>query len=161
MNKLEACRAAIVAANPDFARNPDRLLIWADKGRVATRRTTGLGYEWRYRANLLCEALTASPDAILVPLLLWLRDAQPEMLLAFDKGDEAVKFEAHILDLKSWDLKLEFELSEAVVLAPRQSGGWDVTHLAEPSADDSFITGEASVPLGEIWLGGERLLPPA
>ena len=161
MEKLHALRAAIAAANPDLARDPDRLLIWADKGRIATRRTAALGYEWRYRANILIEAFTESPDAIAVPLLLWLRDAQPDLVESFSRGDEAAKFEAHILDTTSWDLKFELELSEAVIIAPRDGGGWDVTHLPEPSADDILLDGAAAAPLGEIWLGGMQLLPRA
>lgn len=158
MDKLTACRAAIVAANPEFETDPARFLIWADKGRIATRRTTGLGYEWRYRVNLLFEALTGSPDAVMIPLLLWLRDAQPDILLAFQSGNEAVTFEAHILDQASWDLKLEFDLSEAVVLVPRAGGGWDAVHLAEPSPDDPVLDGAGPAQLGEIWLGDELLL---
>jgi hypothetical protein len=158
MDKLTACRAAIVAANPEFARSPDRLLIWADKGTIATRRTAQLGYEWRYRVNILCEALTGSPDDIMVPLLLWLRDAQPDLLLAFDRGNEAVKFEAHILDETSWDVKIELELTEAVVLSPKQGGGWQATHLPEPSPDDVPIEGAGSATLGQIWLDDQLLV---
>ncbi|MDQ0250969.1 hypothetical protein J2W22_003033 [Sphingomonas kyeonggiensis] len=159
MNKLDACRAAIVAANSELAQNPDRLMIWADKGRVVTRLTTALGYEWRYRANILLEGLTSSPDAIMVPVLLWLREAQADLLLNFQRGDEAVKFEAHILDANSWDLKVEFELSEAVTLTPRDGGGWDVTHLPEPPIGDMLLEGAGATPLREIWLGGEQLIP--
>jgi P2 phage tail completion protein R (GpR) len=157
MDKLTSCRAAIVADNPEFARNPDRLLIWADKGTIATRRTAQLGYEWRYRANILCEALTGSPDTVMVPLLLWLRDAQPDLLLNFERGNEAVKFEAHILDETSWDVKIEFDLTEAIVLTPKAGGGWDITHLPEPSPVDQPLDGAGFAPLGEIWLGDQLL----
>jgi hypothetical protein len=159
VNKLDACRAAIVAANPSFAQDPDRLMIWADKGKVVTRLTGSLGYEWRYRANILLEGLTASPDAIMVPLLLWLREAQPDLLLNFQRGDDAVRFEAHILDATSWDVKIDFDLSEAVTLAPREGGGWDITHLPEPPIGDMLLEGAGTVPLGEIWLGAERIIP--
>lgn len=158
MDKLTSCRAAIVAENPEFERNPDRLLIWADKGTIATRRTAQLGYEWRYRVNILCEALTGSPDAIMVPLLLWLRNAQPDLLLNFERGNEAVKFEAHILDESSWDVKIEFDLTEAVVLAPKVGGGWDITHLPEPSPDEQLLDGAGSAQLGELWLADDRVL---
>lgn len=160
MNKLDALRAAIATANPDLARDPDRLLVWADKGRIVSRRTAGLGYEWRYRANLLVEAFTASPDEIMVPLLIWLRDAQPELLLNFDRGDQAIVFEAHILDLTSWDVLVQFELTEAVTLVPREGGGWDTVHMPEPSADDLGLGEEPLAPLTEVWLGDRRLIPP-
>jgi hypothetical protein len=160
VNKLDACRAAIVAGNPDLERDPDRLAIWADKGRVVSRRTAAFGYEWRYRVNLLFEAFTASPDAIMIPLLVWLRDAQPDLLQNFTTGDDAVKFEAHILDLTSWDVLVQFELTEAVTLTPREGGGFDAVHPPEPSADDQLLGEPPAVPLGAIWLGDQQLVPP-
>lgn len=160
MNKLEAVREAIVAANPDLATNPDRFKIWADKGRLVSRRTSGLGFEWRFRANLLFEGLAGSPDDIAVPLLLWLRSAQPELLLNFEKGDQAIVFEAHILNAHSWDLLIQFDLSEGVTVTPKEDGGWNMVHLGEPPVEDPVLPGAAGATLAQIWAAGEQLLPP-
>jgi hypothetical protein len=159
MQKLAQLRAAIVAAIPDLATNPDRLMIWADKGRIATRRTPLLGYEWRYRANVLVEGFAGSADSVMIPLLIWLRDAQPDLVQDFVRGDEAVKFEAHVLDGNTIDLLLELELSDPVRLSPRDAGGFDAIYPPEPSADDELLGLAPAVPLDEIWLQGERILP--
>ena len=159
MIKPDQCRAAIVAAIPAFAREPQRLRIWVDQGRLVSRRSAALGFEWRYRLRIFVTDHDGSPDTIMVPLLLWMRDAQPELLLDFAKGD-GIRFEADILDSKRWDVLIELDLSEAVTVIPREGGGWDVTHIAEPSPDDPLLAGAvADVPLRDLWVGDAHLLP--
>lgn len=159
MIKPASLRAALVAALPIYATDPDKLVLFIDKGRLVSRLTAGLGYEWRYTLRLEFHDCTASPDAIAVPLLLWLRDNQPERLLEFEREDNALGFAADIVDATTWDLAWAFELSEPVTLTPREGGGWNVTHLPEPTmADDAWLTDTpAPVALAEVWLG-DRLL---
>lgn len=159
MIKPLALRTALVAALPEFQTDPDRLSIFVDKGRVVSRLTPGLGYEYRYRLRLFVEAFTGAPDAIMVPLLLWLRVNQPELFLRFGRDDDTLNFEADILDQGSWDIAISFDLTEAVQLVARPDGsGWDITHLPEPQPEDVPIGG-ALTALDAIWWGGERILP--
>lgn len=159
MIKPASLRAALVAALPIYAVNPDKLVLYIDKGRLVSRLTAGLGYEWRYTVRLEFHDCTAEPDAIAIPLLLWLRENQPERLLEFEREDSALGFAADIIDGSTWDLAWAFELSEPVALRPKDGGGWDVTHLPEPTlADEGWLTGAAPDTLvGEIWLG-DRLI---
>lgn len=161
MEKLGQLRAVLTAAIPDLATNPDRLKLFADAGRLVSRRSRSLGYEWRYAARLFIESFTGSADAIMVPLLIWARTHQPDLLMRYASEDDAIRFAADILDDASADVAITFELTEAVVLAPRQDGsGWDVTRLAEPSPDDQLLDPAlAGVPLAEIYLGGVRIVP--
>lgn len=163
MEKPAQLRAALVAANPGFATDPDKLKIWVDKGRLVSRRTRALGFEYRYTLRLLVEDFTRGPDAIMVPLVLWLREHQPDLFLRFAQEDDAVQFAADILDAGAWDIAVTFELTEAVRVTARPDGsGWDVEHLPEPSPDDPLLPGALiDVPLGELWLGGDVLLPRA
>ncbi len=161
MIKPGLLRTALEAALPEFLTDRDRLSIFVDKGRVVSRRTPGLAYEYRYMVSLFFEEFTGLPDAIMVPLLLWVRTHQPDLMLRFEREDQAITFKADILDQSSWDILISFELTEAVMLVARGDGsGWDVTHLPEPSPDDPSITGvEPPPPLGAIWLGDAQLLP--
>lgn len=161
MIKPGQLRTALEAALPEFVSEPDRLAIYVDNGRVVSRRKPGLSYEYRYELRLFFEAFTRGPDAIMVPLLLWIRDYQPDLMLRYEREDQAIVFAADILDQSTWDIAVRFELTEAVMLVARPNGsGWDVTHLPEPSPDDPSITGiEPPPPLGTIWLGDRVLLP--
>ncbi|MES2339594.1 MAG: phage tail protein [Pseudomonadota bacterium] len=161
MKKIDALRAAIVAANPQLAGDPDRLKLFVDAGRLVSRRSRALGYEWRYTARLFFEAFTGSADAIVVPLLLWLREHQPGLLLNFAKEDDAIQFAADILDDSSADIAVTFELTEAVALVARGDGsGWDVTHLPEPSPDDQLLDPAlVDVHVAQIFLDGRQIVP--
>lgn len=161
MNKPDSLRAALVAANPDFAIDADRLKVWIDDGRVVARRTRALGFEYRYQLQILAEACTSGPDALMVPILLWLREHQPDLLLRFQKDEGAIRFAADILDDSSWTIAIVLELSEAVTVTARADGsGWDVAHLPEPSPDDPLLAGaRQDVPLAELAAGGRRVLP--
>lgn len=133
MNKIGHLRAALVAALPEFETNPDRLVIFVDKGRLVSRLTPGLGYEWRYIVRIEFHDFTRSPDDIAVPLLLWLRENQLERLLDFAREDNALGFAADIIDETTWDIVFSFELTEAVQVTTKPAGGWDIIPLPEPA----------------------------
>ena len=160
MKKPASLRAALVAALPEYQRDPDKLVLFIDKGRLVSRASPGLGYEWRYTIRLEFHDCTSSPDAIAVPLLLWLREHQPERLLDFAREDSALGFAADIVDETTWDLAWTFELSEAVALTPIGAAGWTVTHLPEPRLDDATMVDDAlpaDTLVGDIWLGDQLL----
>ena len=97
-----------------------------------------------------------------MPLLLWLREHQPERLLEFAREDTALGFMADILDADTWDLAWAFELAEAVTITPRPGGGWDVTHCPEPVLDDASSLDDdvpLSTPVTSIWLDNQLLVP--
>ncbi len=157
MKKIDSLRAALVAACPAFADDPDRLVIFVDKGRLVSRLTAsdmmgGVRYEWRYVVRLEFHDFTGSPDEIAVPLLLWLGTHQPDRLLDFAREDTALGFAADIIDQTTWDIVFSFELNEAIQVTPRVSGGWNVVTLPEPAiAGTGLIAGmTGEIPLAEL-----------
>ena len=166
MLKPDAVRKTLVAAMPDYGRDPDRLAIFAEKGRIATRfhRENGvsnLNFEWRYTLVVLLLDYIGHPDVPMLTMLRWLQTGQPELLQNHGTANEAISFTAEILAGGTIDLELKVELTEAVKLVPRDDGGFDLPHLEEP-AFDPIAEGfpENAPPLTEIWLGDRRLLPP-
>ncbi len=155
MIKPGSLREALTRALPEYETNPQNLVIFIDKGRLVSRLAPGLGFEWRYTMRLEFRDCTSGPDEIAVPLLLWLRQHQPERLLDFVREDNALNFAADIIDEKSWDLAFAFELTEACT-AQQVAGGWNVEHHPEPP-----IAGETPIggSLSEVWLGETRLVP--
>ena len=134
MIKPESLRAALVAAVPHLRRNPDRLLIFADEGSVAATFAPGLSFEWRYTLNLIVTDFAGHPDAIMVPLLIWLRTHQSELLANFDNHGK-VEFEADVLANDKVDLSIKIPLTERVGVKPRAGGGHDVVHYPEPQLE--------------------------
>ena len=161
MKKADAVRAHLLVALPAFRTNPDQLKVWVDDGRVVSRRTPALGFEYRYQLQILAEAVTIGPDELLIPLLLWLRDHQPDLLLRFQEDASAIRFAADILDEQSWNIAVTIDLTEAVTVTPRADGsGWDVEHLPEPSPDDPLLAGASGDrPLTALYVADRRVLP--
>lgn len=146
MIKPESLRAALVAAVPHLRRNPDRLLIFADEGSVAATFAPGLSFEWRYTLNLIVTDFAGHPDAIMVPLLAWVRDNQPE-LLANPARQGDITFEADIIDSDKLDLSIKLKLTERVGVHARADGsGVDVEHYHEPSPEPAL-----GIPTGGAW----------
>lgn len=162
MQKHEALRAYLTQANPELARNPDALRMFVDQGRVVARGGAGMSFEYRYRLNILIVDYVGHEDAIFFPLVMWLADNERAALQNFERGAEAIQFEADILDNGAVDLSIEIELTEAVDAVPRAGGGHDLVHRPEPAQVGSELLAAIGdmppPPLRQIWIGNDLVL---
>ena len=164
MLKPDRLRAALVEAVPEFSRDPDRLAIYIDQGRIATRLYPGNhSFEYRYRLRATLLDFTGHPDIVMLAIVRWLAVEQPELLQNHDSGKEAVAFEADILGEGKIDLDITLQLTEAVVLSARPGGGHDIVHVEEPALaqpdDLDLALGAEPVALTSLWLDGEQIIP--
>lgn len=135
-------------------RDPALLAIFIDKGRLAARFGGSIGYEWRYRLQVILQNFPAElVDAVALIVTLWIRVNQPELLQNHTAGNEAVTFDADIIDADTIDLALELELNEAVDAKPREGGGFDLIHRAEPNPTPPFDDVPETTLLGKFYLG--------
>ena len=162
MRKPALLRAAIAAAFPDLARDPDRLRVWIDNGSIAARFAVLPSWEYRYQLSVLLLDFAGDPNRLMLAIVDWLRVEQPELLQNHDTGNEAVKYRVDVLDSDCVDILLELELTEAIRCTPRQAGGFDLIVSPEPPVQDpGFLGVEPPVPLSQIFVQGEQVLPPA
>ncbi|MCA1199134.1 phage tail protein [Sphingomonas sp. R647] len=146
MLKPDSIRAALTAALPDYARDPDRLVVFAEKGRIATRPTApgspvDRGFEYRYDLRIILLDFTGHLDAVILPLLDWLATHQPDQLQTRANANEAIAFDAEFLGGTSADLELTLRLTEAVGVVRKPDGGIDFVHHAEPGPIDPGYDG--------------------
>lgn len=135
MKKPDSLRTMLLQAVPFLAGDPTKLSLFIDQGRVAARATGSLSFEYRYKLNLLVMDYAGDVDALMVPILAWIAEQQPDLL---ERGEqEPFTFESEILDADSADVSIEIELTERVIVE-RQPKGLKVTHLDEPSRADAF-----------------------
>lgn len=163
MKKPDSLRAALVAANPALARDPQNLILWIDQGSIASPMTSAYGFAYRYRLNVLVLGFAGHQATIAIAILHWLRRHQPDLL---QPGKNAIDFEADYLDNKSVDLQLTLTLTEQVVANQRDDGGFNMEFIEEPETlfpdDLSAALGMEPPPrLQSIWWQGERLIPDA
>lgn len=110
MNKLHLLRTHLVDAVPTLTRDPDRLLTFVEEGSVEFHRGRDLSHEYRYAAQLVLTDFADELDTVMLPLLQWLTEYQPDV-----NPGEAVNFEAEILNNRSVDLALRVQLTERVI----------------------------------------------
>lgn len=157
MKKPDSLKAFLTAALPELARNPERLQIFVDQGRLIHRvsESTALTYEQPYRLNILLTDYAGAPEGVFVPLISWLRRNQRELFQNLEKARDAIRFEADILDEDKADLSIEFDLSERVLVRLREdASGYDVTYLDEPEFEQD--TGPWPL-LHRLYLGDELI----
>lgn len=155
MRKPAELRAFLTAANPALAANPDRLSIFVDKGRVRCTGRGGLSHEYEYTLTLFVADFSGTPDSIVLPVLAWLRTAQPELFENRDKRDSMLSLDVEVLQNDLVDLSITLPLTERVAVKPdpQHGGKLRAEHLAEPPHPD--LPTEA----GEwaIYLDGEQI----
>lgn len=128
MKKLISLRAYLKTAVPFLKDNPDKLLIFAETGSLEdTPRVSNLSFEYSYTATLVITDFSHDPDTVIVPILAWLKQNQPQ------RGErKAADFEAEILDNDSVDLQIKLQLSEFVKVTDNGNDTVSTAHLGEP-----------------------------
>jgi hypothetical protein len=129
MEKPDTLRRVLLAHVPQLGADPSKLSLFVDKGRVAAR-PGGLSFEYRYTLNIVVQDYAGSIDGLMVPILAWIAEAQPELLEAGQQ--EPFRFESELLDADSADVSLWIELTEAVSVQALAEGGFNAVHLPEP-----------------------------
>lgn len=131
MIKPGSLREALTAAVPDLARNPEKLHLFVDEGRVVATGGRTISFEYQYTLTLIVVDFGGSSDAIMVPLLAWLRANQSELFFNPDRQRDGVKFEADILNHSTVDLAIKIPLTERVTVQV-DGQSYRVTHQPEP-----------------------------
>jgi hypothetical protein len=135
MYKPGNLRAFLVAAIPELARDPDRLSIYIDRGSLRASMAPGLSWEYAYTLNLILTDFAGDPDAVMAPVIDWMRVQQPDTMANPDLAERAISFEADILNNDAVDLAITLELTERAICRARKDAGYDVTHPPEPQPE--------------------------
>ncbi len=132
MNKPESLRTHLLNCVPDLKRNPDRLLIFIDNGKIRCTAAASLSFEYGYQLQIILTDFAGHPDSIMLPLLSWVREHQSELLTNLDRSAEGIRFEADVIDQSKVDMSITLALTERVAVKKRDDGSFDVIHLPEP-----------------------------
>lgn len=135
MIKPASLRAAVEAALPSLKRNPDRLLVFIDEGGVRCTAAASLSFEYSYTLQLVVTDYAEHADTIIVPILAWVAEHQPDLLAHPERQRDGIRFEADLLNHKSMDLAVSIQLTERVVVAEQPDGTRTATHVPEPPLD--------------------------
>lgn len=131
MLKPNHIREIITRANPHLRRDPDKLQVFLDSGRIVCRGAKSLSYEYAYTLNVIVQDYPGHADLIIIPLLAYLRAQQPELFENREKSDQVIRFDAEFLNHKTLDLSIEIDLTERVLVEPSDVG-FTATYIGEP-----------------------------
>lgn len=140
MQKPASLRAFLTAAVPDFGRDPDRLSVYIDAGSLVSTLAPGLSWEYAYTLRLIVTDFAGDPDALMAPVIAWMRVNQPDTMANPDLAARAITFEADILSNAAADVAIALQLTERVVCKPRTDGGYDVVNQPEPQPEPQLTT---------------------
>jgi len=153
MQKPDQLRRLLLQAVPSLRDNPERLALYVDAGTIAARAGS-LSFEYRYTLNLVVQDFVGDRNAVIVPVLAWIAEAQPDLLARPDS--QPFTFEAEILDGQAVDLSITIPLTEGVRVVTPEGGGYQVRHLDEPTGLDHF-PGVCGATLWQLFLRNELI----
>ncbi len=135
MNKPASLRAFLEAYVPELKRNPDKLKVSINSGGLGLRYSpSNLGYEYSFELNVTVLEYSGHPDEIFLPLSLWIRQNQAEILMNPDLAKRAVSFDVDFLDATACDIGITLDLTEAVDVIKKDDGsGYELRHREEPA----------------------------
>lgn len=129
MKKTELLRKALVAGSQWCKARPEQLTVWAEKGSVEIEATGEASFLYRYEIRVLVTDFPEHVDTLMLPILAWVHQQQPDLLLNPD-NNKKISFEADILSDDTADILITVPAWERVIVAS-QGGVATATHLPE------------------------------
>lgn len=132
MKKPNQIRRILEQSLPFFATNPDKLQLFTDGGQIISTGAKSFSHEYRYTLNLIVTDYAEDITTLTIPLLAYLRDAQPELFENPTRREEALKFEIDYNNNQTADVSIEIKLTERVVAKENDKGEIVIDYAPEP-----------------------------
>jgi hypothetical protein len=139
MNKPQSLRSALNKSVPYVAENPDRLHLFVDSGQLVATSAASLSWEYRYTLNVVITDFTGDQNLLMAPVLLWLRENQPDALQNSEAREKLFSFEVDILANDRCDISMDLKLTERVI-ATVENGKAHIEAVPEPDAPEEIWT---------------------
>jgi len=139
MNKPQSLRSALNKSVPYVAENPDRLHLFVDSGQLVATSAAFLSWEYRYTLNVVITDFTGDQNLLMAPVLLWLRENQPDAMQNSEAREKLFSFEVDILANDRCDISMDLKLTERVI-ATVENGKAHIEAVPEPDAPEEFWT---------------------
>lgn len=119
MNLVDSLKAHILANVEHLRKNPDKLLVFVEKGALAWVGE-GLSHEQHYTAIVeVDEWPNLDPNLVMLPILEWFQANQDPVK---EEDDKLITFETYILSNKTTTVVISLKLKEAVIASKTADG---------------------------------------
>lgn len=129
MKKAELLRAALIASNQWCKANPEQFTVWVEKGHIEIQATGESSFMYLYPIQVLAMDFPGQLDDLMLPLLAWVWENQPDLLLNPD-SNKKIEFDADIVSDTIADILLKVPVWERVIVTI-ENGKPVAQHLAE------------------------------
>ncbi|BCQ36692.1 MULTISPECIES: phage tail protein [Erwinia] len=127
MLKPNQLREALLARVPQLKDHPERLTIALEQGVVACTPAASLSFEYQYPLRITLSESGGDIDPLVVALLLWLRENQPDLMTTPARRENGMVFSS----TTNGDFTVVILLTERVLVS-EDDGALHVTHVPEP-----------------------------
>lgn len=131
MLKPKQLRDGLTTCVPLLQRNPDSLNMFIDNGRMVSTLASSLSFEYQYQLNLVITDYDGDMDLLVVPVLAWLRENQPDIMATEEKRRTGFTFNADVISDNTMDISINIQLTERVIVK-NEGGALHVNHVGEP-----------------------------
>lgn len=148
MLKPDSLRKTLTDAVPVLRTNPDMLRLYVDNGQIASTLATSLSFEKRYTLNVVVTDFTGELDLLLVPVLAWLREHQPDIMATDEGRKKGFTWIADINNDSSVDISISLMLTERT-LVKQVDAALHINNIPEPAPPEPVTR-----PM-ELWMRDE------
>ncbi|CNE08705.1 phage tail protein [Yersinia kristensenii] len=148
MLKPDSLRKTLTEAVPVLRTNPDMLRLFVDNGKIAATLAASLSFEKQYTLNVVVTDFTGDIDLLLVPIMAWLRENQPDIMTTDEGQKKGFTWYTDINNDNSIDVSINLLLTERTLVREVDSA-LHVQNIPEPPRPEP-ITRPA-----EMWVNGE------
>lgn len=145
MYKLQSLREYLLDHVPTLRANPDKLQVYViNQGSIicAAEASGGVsGFQYKYQAAVLVTDCSLHADTVIVPVLEWVAQYQPDLLLSIDASEHGIHFESDIISHDLIDLQITLHLTERVTI-DTSTGVRIIQHHTEPQLQTAAQTPE-------------------
>lgn len=127
MLKPNQLREVLLARVPQLKDHPERLTMSLEQGTVACTPAASLSFEYQYPLRITLSESGDDIDALVVSLLLWLRENQPDLMTTSARCENGMVFSSSA----NGDFTVVIRLTERVLVS-EDDGALHVTHVPEP-----------------------------
>ncbi|QCR37046.1 phage tail protein [Nissabacter sp. SGAir0207] len=131
MIKPTQLREALTRSVPLLQSSPDCLHMFIDHGRIVSTLAASLSFEYQYQLNLVITDYAGDIDLIVVPVLAWLREHQPDIMATQERRNTGFTYKADVISDTLCDISIDLQLTERV-LVKQVEGALHVDHVPEP-----------------------------
>ncbi|TSB56684.1 phage tail protein [Escherichia coli] len=117
-------------------------------GSIASTLAASLSFEKRYTLNVIVTDFTGDFDLLIVPVLAWLRENQPDIMTTDEGQKKGFTFYADINNDSSFDISISLMLTERTLVS-EVDGALHVKNIPEPPPPEPVTR-----PM-ELYINGE------